>query len=51
MNSDVHSVESPIFSLEKQYLRIEKKTTPTLHHGFFVWKGMVRYSMGWEMFT
>lgn len=34
MNSDVHSVESPLFSLEKQELRIEK-TTPTLHHRFF----------------
>ena len=47
-NSDVHSVESPLFCLEKQELRIEKKTTPTLHHGFFGLErnGQILHGMG-----
>ena len=51
MNSDFHSVESPLFSLEKQELRIEKKQLPLCTTDFLVWKGMGRYSMAWEIFT
>ena len=47
MNSDFHSVEAPLFCLEKQELRIEK-TTATLHHRFFGLErnGQILHEMG-----